>query len=145
MTGRDLIRAAKVRATISQVEKFNTAINTFYGKYSYLPGDIPQQPAAQYGFAPHGVSYGGQGGDGNGYIEGNGISYGTSNDGQCGEPLLAWEDLSSSAGGNLIEGGFNTATSYTGPSFDIVTGANLNLYLPEAKLGGVIIFISMKP
>ena len=33
LVGQDLIRAAYVRAQVSQIEKFNTALNTFYGKY----------------------------------------------------------------------------------------------------------------
>ena len=40
LVGQDLIRAAYIRAQISQIEKFNTAVNTFYGKYQALPGDM---------------------------------------------------------------------------------------------------------
>jgi hypothetical protein len=40
LVGRDLIQAAAVRATITQIEKFNTATNTFYTKYNGLPGDL---------------------------------------------------------------------------------------------------------
>jgi hypothetical protein len=32
LVGQDLIKAAEVRATISQIEKYQTAANTFYGK-----------------------------------------------------------------------------------------------------------------
>lgn len=39
LTGRELIRAAEIRKTISQLEKFETAVNTFKGKYNCLPGD----------------------------------------------------------------------------------------------------------
>jgi prepilin-type N-terminal cleavage/methylation domain-containing protein len=135
LVGQDLISAAEVRATISQVEKFNTAVNTFRGKFGYLPGDINAVAAAQFGFAPHGNAYGGQGGDGNGYIEGNGLSFGTTNSIECGEPLMAWVDLSSGAGGNLIEGSFSSVTSSEGSFSGPTPGTDLDLYLPQAKLG----------
>jgi hypothetical protein len=45
-----MIKAATVRAQITQFQKFNTAANTFKIIYGYLPGDIPPGPAAQFGF-----------------------------------------------------------------------------------------------
>ena len=39
LVGSDLIKAAKIRNTISQKEKFDTAANTFKLKYNCLPGD----------------------------------------------------------------------------------------------------------
>lgn len=39
LVGRDLIRAAELRADISGVEKFGQAINAFRLKYNCLPGD----------------------------------------------------------------------------------------------------------
>src|ERR1700728_113591 len=73
LVGQNLIAAAGVRATITQIEKFNTAANTFYNKFGYLPGDIPAAPAAQFGFTPRGSAPGE--GDGNGIIEGAGSNY----------------------------------------------------------------------
>ncbi|WP_237722954.1 type II secretion system protein [Singulisphaera acidiphila] len=46
MVGRDLIAAAQMRAVISQVEKYKTAVMTFKEKYNCLPGDCSQ--ATQY-------------------------------------------------------------------------------------------------
>lgn len=40
LVGQDLIRAAETRAMISQIERFNTAVNTFRVKYNYLPGEL---------------------------------------------------------------------------------------------------------
>lgn len=40
LVGQDLIKAAEIRATISQMEKYDTAANTFRGKYNGLPGDL---------------------------------------------------------------------------------------------------------
>lgn len=37
LVGQGLIRAPGVRAAITQIEKYNTAVNTFVGKYGYLP------------------------------------------------------------------------------------------------------------
>src|ERR1017187_10122680 len=64
LVGRDLISAAEVRAQISQIEKYQTAVNTFRDKYGYLPGDIPEPTASQYGFAARATDQGE--GDGNG-------------------------------------------------------------------------------
>ncbi len=41
LVGRDLIQQAELRSVISDVEKFNTATNTFRAKYGCLPGDCP--------------------------------------------------------------------------------------------------------
>jgi prepilin-type N-terminal cleavage/methylation domain-containing protein len=125
LVGQSLINAAGVRATISQIEKYNSAANTFRDKYGYLPGDIPAQPAAQFGLIARGT---GQGeGDGNGLIE----------DGACGlcgaggEQLVFWVDLSTAG---LIDGGFSAANFSTSPGSS-ATGPTLNLYLPQAKVG----------
>jgi prepilin-type N-terminal cleavage/methylation domain-containing protein len=66
LVGQDLIRAAAVRGQISQIEKYQTAVNTFRTKYDGLPGDLSN--AANFGFQPRG-SCPGQG-DGNGVLMG---------------------------------------------------------------------------
>ncbi len=38
--GRTLIKQAELRSAVADVERFKTAINTFYGKYNALPGDM---------------------------------------------------------------------------------------------------------
>src|SRR6201999_1632157 len=78
LVGQDLIRAAAVRAQISQIEKYQTAVNTFRGKYGGLPGDLSASSAAQFGFVSRGGSTGQ--GDGNGVIQGYSASYGASGD-----------------------------------------------------------------
>src|SRR4051812_42973611 len=52
LTGNDLINAAKIRATVSQQEKFDAAVNTFRGKYDCVPGDCKN--ATKFGFATDG-------------------------------------------------------------------------------------------
>lgn len=48
LVGRELILTAEIRATITQLEKFNTAAMAFKGKYNCLPGDCPN--VADFGF-----------------------------------------------------------------------------------------------
>ena len=50
LVGRDLIKAAEIRAQISQIEEIKTAINTFKVKYGFIPGDMPPTQASQMGF-----------------------------------------------------------------------------------------------
>jgi hypothetical protein len=133
LVGQDLIRAAGVRATISQIEKYNTAVNTFIGKYNAMPGDLNGQTATAFGFTARGTNTGQ--GDGNGALQTwNGA--GTSGLWQGGgETGLFWVDLSTANGlnNNLIDGSFSTAT-ITVPAVQ-VTSATMGNYLPPAKLG----------
>jgi prepilin-type N-terminal cleavage/methylation domain-containing protein len=135
LVGKNLITAAAARSTIAQIEKYNTAAETFKAKFGYLPGDINATAAATFGFVSRGA-YAGEG-DGNGNIEGvysNIAGYNVGIMEGAGETAMFWVDLSSAAGGNLIEGGFNTASPNIMPSADI-TGTNINLWLPQAKIG----------
>lgn len=137
LVGQDLIRAAAVRATVSQIEKYNTAANTFWGKYGGLPGDLNAASAAQFGFTPRG-QYAGEG-DGNGLLEGVEGNMASANAGYCpleGETGMFWVDLTTANGQhlNLIDGNFSTAT-YTTQVLS-VTGTALNNWFPQAKLGG---------
>lgn len=117
-----------MRAQISQIEKYQQAVNTFRGKYGYLPGDIPEPDASQFGFAGRGI-YSGTG-DGNGLLQGitasnssTGFPYAT------GEFDLFWVDLSSS---KLINGGFSAAAASSIPT---TSNTGTSLYLPSAKMG----------
>ena len=133
LVGQDLIDTAKTRAQISQIEKYQTAIRTFQVKYDYLPGDIPDPAASQFGFTHRGTLPGQ--GDGNGIIEG---SHAGSNDGSLvdeGEQGMIWVDLTSANGlnVNLIDGNFSSATPTSVPS--TISGQMLNNYFPVAKIG----------
>ena len=130
LVGRDLISAAAVRAQISQIEKYQTAVNTFHAKYGYLPGDIPDPTASQYGFAARGNNPGE--GDGNGVIEG---PLGTASIGWLiftGESGAFWADLSQA---NLINGGFTAGASNILSQPIVVSQTQVANYLPPAKLG----------
>ena len=128
LVGQDLINAATIRAQISQIEKYNTAVHTFQLKYGYLPGDIPDPAASAFGFTPRGI-YDGQG-DGDGIIIGNYWNTINISSGMLvtsGESAMFWMDLSTAG---LIDGHFNTTTfSYTPTILD------LSKYLPKAKIG----------
>src|ERR1700735_2843794 len=56
LTGQSLIDAAAQREQIAQIEKYNTAVRTFQGKYGYLPGDIPNPYASNFGFQSRGAN-----------------------------------------------------------------------------------------
>src|SRR4051812_40153055 len=68
LAGRELIASAATRAQIAQIDKYQSAVNAFRSKYGYLPGDIPDPMAGQFGFNARGL-YTGQG-DGNRIIQG---------------------------------------------------------------------------
>jgi prepilin-type N-terminal cleavage/methylation domain-containing protein len=145
LVGRDLVAASEVRSVISQIEKYQTAVNTFRGKYGYLPGDIKDPEASQFGFPARG-QYAGEG-DGNGKIEGVAANAPNSNCcayEQSGETTMFWVDLSAA---HLIDGGF-TAGSPTVPS-ELTNDVTLTSsphkagdYFPEAKIGkGNIVWV----
>jgi prepilin-type N-terminal cleavage/methylation domain-containing protein len=48
VVGKDLIHAAEIRATITQVERFNAAANAFMTKYNCLPGDCTLKQAQSF-------------------------------------------------------------------------------------------------
>lgn len=132
LVGRDLIKAAEIRATISQIQKYTAAVNTFRLKYGFLPGDIPYSQATAFGlFSFTGVNAGTTGmGDGNGQIDGS-ISSCT------GEMLAFWRHLSEA---NLVDGAFgvngNSAIDpTTGGTAAAVTLNTMTQSLPVAKLG----------
>ncbi len=113
LVGQSLIVAAGMRAQISQIEKYNTAANTFRGKYGYLPGDIKDPDASRFGFSARG-GWPGEG-DGNGIIEGVNSNNQNQNGGfyqTVGETAMFWVDLTYANGQNLnlIEGRFSAAS-----------------------------------
>jgi prepilin-type N-terminal cleavage/methylation domain-containing protein len=113
LVGQDMIKAAEIRSTISQLEKYKSAVNTFRIKYNSLPGDMIPANAAAYGFTARAGSYGR--GDGDGFIEGD-------------ETLLFWSDLSMA---NLVDGSFTAAIDTGNTTYP---AAALPTLLPTAKL-----------
>src|SRR6202012_1083241 len=104
LVGVDMIQAAAIRAQITQIGQYNTAVHAFQAKYDALPGDMPNP--AIYGFAARAGTSGR--GDGNGVIEGyNYLSNTVTTDVQSGETMLAWADLSAA---RLIDKTFASTT-----------------------------------
>lgn len=128
LVGQDLIRASEIRATIAQVEKYNSAVNTFRTKYNGLPGDLPQVTAGAFGLLQLTATPVGAG-DGNGLVEGG-------SPGSLlpqGETLLFWRHLSDA---NLVDGQLGvTGNSLIVAGTGLVTGAvtTVNQSLPDSR------------
>jgi len=136
LVGQDLIRAAEIRATVSQIEKYNTAVNTFRGKYGYIPGDLPAAQVNQFQLTTGNVIPAtATVGDGSGLIEGGAVSGSTTGSiAFTGEPVLFWNELTVAG---YMDGSYGatglTAAGDTGGFTASV--ANWNLWIPPAKLG----------
>jgi prepilin-type N-terminal cleavage/methylation domain-containing protein len=66
LVGKSLIEAAALRSTITQIESYQVAVNTFQLKFNCLPGDCKN--ASQFGLPAGGTRPGER--DGNGLIQG---------------------------------------------------------------------------
>ena len=128
LVGQDLIRAAEIRATISQYEKYNTAVNTFRGKYNAIPGDIAYTDANSFALTTTTLTSV-SAANGNGLIDG----YGTDVTYFLGEPVIFWNELTVAG---LMDGSYGTAMTDAGVIGAAITSvATANNYMPAAKLG----------
>jgi prepilin-type N-terminal cleavage/methylation domain-containing protein len=139
--GREMIKAAEIRAQVSQIEKYKSAVNTFRIKYGYLPGDIPADQASQIGLATRAVSALVGASNGDGLIEANWV--GNINISViCGEVTLFWNDLSTVG---LIEGQYvgMGGTPWAGNCTTASTSDQAFTIIPAAKIGsgnGITVF-----
>lgn len=124
LVGRDLIEAARVRAQIAQIMSFHTAVNTFRGKFGFLPGDLPGEEAAELGMETRSGREGE--GDGDDHIDAYAGADSTKWFG--GETALFWNDLATAG---LIAGSYKNNTNMP-VGFPV---ANSSRYLPRAKMG----------
>jgi prepilin-type N-terminal cleavage/methylation domain-containing protein len=149
LVGRDLIHAASVRSQVGQIDKYNSAVNTFRAKYNAVPGDMIPALAAIYGFPQLNNTSGAQGeGDGNGIIEDgdtinlNNCAGGNNQNMFNGEIPTFWRHLSDA---NLVDGQFGTTgnaalRTATCQITGIVT--NISQSIPAAKIGrGIFVTI----
>ena len=123
LVGQDMIKGAEVRATAGQLEKYNTAVNTFRDKYQYIPGDITSGAVTRFGLTTRTGAVGH--GDGNGLLAGCAANATIAG---C-ETVLFWRDLNQM---NLLDGSFITATDIAAVT---TTPDATKLILPEAKIG----------
>lgn len=49
LVGQDLIKAAEIRATISDIQKYTTGANAFRTKYNGIPDDLLSTSATNFG------------------------------------------------------------------------------------------------
>jgi prepilin-type N-terminal cleavage/methylation domain-containing protein len=152
LVGRDLIAAAQMRSLITQIEKYNTAVNTFRTKYdNILPGDMTATDAAKFGLWS-GCAWGGCGagaGDPTSHFVANndGILYMGANQGQTlggkcgGECAMFWRHLSDA---HLVEGGFGPDLDTHGDPQTTNGGGYyvLSMYTPAAKFGNYYVAIA---
>jgi prepilin-type N-terminal cleavage/methylation domain-containing protein len=123
LVGHSLISAAAVRATISQVEKYSSAANTFRTKYDCVPGDCPNAVALGLG------TTGGPGDNGNGdtQVYSSVVFLGPNRGSQATETFNFWYHLSRA---NLIEGGY---TGYPAGGFSSFSG-NFSGFAPVTRI-----------
>ncbi|HEU5047732.1 MAG TPA: prepilin-type N-terminal cleavage/methylation domain-containing protein [Rickettsiales bacterium] len=133
LTGAELINNASMRAQATQLERYNTAVNTFRSQYGGIPGDLNASLASQFGFTSRSGAQGH--GDGNGVLEGacfSSCSQPAYSWDEGGETLFFWEDLSSA---NYIDGNFNTAIDTGNGTINATTNPSFDAFLPKAKIG----------
>lgn len=132
LTGENLISAARQRATLAQIEKYNTAVNTFHNKFGGIPGDLLYSTAASFGLAA--TTSGGAGmGDDNGLVQDPGDVAGAAEPNTntpVGEILLFWRQLSDAGLINGTYGSDITVATAQGPP-----SINPDIDFPAAKIG----------
>lgn len=130
LLGRDLIQAAQIRATIAQVQRFDSATNIFKSKYNAMAGDEPH-PEQFFATDPWGAPANQMAGNGDGIINwwplGNAYTQGYS---MYGAERTNYFGMLEAAG--LIKENYNfgEAAGIPGNCGDIV--------LPMNKIGGRI-------
>ncbi|MEZ5825783.1 MAG: prepilin-type N-terminal cleavage/methylation domain-containing protein [Geminicoccaceae bacterium] len=119
LKGQEMIESARVKSSMSQVEAYRAAHNTFFDKYSAFPGDFADGQAALG--TPLGITWNSPACDGTvGQCDGNGQLNGS---GINSETLLYWQHL---AAADLI----------TGVELDAAPNADHGRGLPSAPVGG---------
>ena len=127
LVGQDLIKAAELRATVSQKESYDSAVNTFRLKFNGLPGDIVKYANFTGTLTTTGLTGANGFGDGDTLIEGIGGA-GTDNFGFVGEAKLFWRHL---ADVDLIGDDISGVTTGAAATH-AVSGST---FVPEGKMG----------
>ncbi len=125
LVGQDLIKAAEIRATATQIEKYNTAATAFRTKYDGYPGDLISTRATTFGLAAGAGTDGLS--DGDGVLENGGTLADKS--GVGGESTLFWVHLTQA---QFIPDAFTTATGTVAVAAANV--AAIATFLPTLKI-----------
>lgn len=130
LIGRELTNSAQIRSTISQKQKFDSAVNAFKIKYGQLPGDMQPIIASQLGFFTFTNASAGA----TNYGDNDGFITSALTPACGGEPLVYWRHLSEA---QLIDGQFSISSSNALDAAGVLpsTATDPALSLPQAKLG----------
>jgi len=127
LVGQDLIRAAEINSTTTQITKYDSAANTFRTRFNGYPGDLINP--ARYPIASAGTNLGSPNkANGDNVIQ-QGSCTDPNGNGYGGESAIFWTHLSQT---NLIPDAANAITN-----FDTVAAVNpfTDGNLPQARLG----------
>ncbi len=139
LMGQEMIRAAEVRAQITQIEKYHQAVNTFRQKYDQnIPGDMPDWIAQQFGLLTWNYNYNGTAGSA-GCRDGNGLLSSPASATHMGEPAFFWLDL---AAAKLLPDGpsYSICSPNCGVSVTL-SNAQLSTCLPKAALAADYMYV----
>lgn len=121
LVGRELIRMSEIRSTVATIEKIQTGVNTFRGKYNCIPGDCAN--AVGFGLGTQGGV--GDNGSGDGLVD-----VAPTGAMEIAERMNFWYHL---AQAGMISG---TYTGYTGQTSGSTFTAGTDF--PALKIGGGI-------
>lgn len=127
LVGQDMIKSAEIRATINQWSSYSAAVNVFNDKYAYIPGDINQARALEFGLYNRTAVAAPGNGDGNGMLQACAQTAAAGLLAGC-ETTVFWRDLNTTG---LVDGYFQTA----GNALAAVTSVALITVFPETKIG----------
>lgn len=138
LVGQDLIKSAELRATTTQLQQFQTAVNTFIGKYNGIPGDIDGYKYGLEGGCGDrdrngAIDNGEVGSNGNGFLEGDGVDAPNTTQAKNGSAILKHDGEIACFWANLTTEGKELIPGYyegTG-SDSAVVGNNM----PKMKFG----------
>ncbi len=128
VAGASMIRAAELRAVITEHSQFNTAVNTFRDKYLGLPGDLRNAEAFWGSMTNCGAASPSATGTQTCNGDGNGALVKPVAASQTGESFMFWQHL---ANAELIVGTYSGIAG-TVQEFDADIGVNV----PASKLSG---------
>jgi prepilin-type N-terminal cleavage/methylation domain-containing protein len=132
LAGQELVKQAKIRAQIKQLQGYDAASLTFKSKYGYLPGDLPWQTAQKFSLLTATASSGAN-------ILPNGDGIITDHNGSMpsvaawAEPRLFFMQLKQS---NLIK---SSITPTTSPIWDV------GIIFPTAEIGSGGVSVTTQP